>query len=389
MDLTELQHIYADLESDRVERKSALGNGESIREAICALANDLPDHRSPGVIFVGTRDNGECAQLPISDDLLKRLSNMASDGAIQPFPSLAVQKHTLNGCEVAVVRVSPAVAPPVRYKGRVLVRVGPTNQVASPQQEALLSERRRAHDLPFDARPLPSASLEDLNFEGLPALLPNSEPDARPIAQKLAGMRLASAPPESVPTALGVLSLGKDPTAFVPGAYIQFLRLDGTALTDPILDQQEILGPVPELIGRAEELLKIQIRTASNITAADRELQRPDYPIAALQQLLRNAVMHRNYESSNAPIRVRWFQDRVEIQNPGGPYGVVTPENFGQGLTDYRNPNLAAVMKDLGFVQRFGIGIETARAELKKNRNPPPEFDVQASHVQVTVRSAQ
>jgi ATP-dependent DNA helicase RecG len=72
--------------------------------------------------------------------------------------------------------------------------------------------------------------------------------------------------------------------------------------------------------------------------------------------------MHRAYDSTNAPIRVYWFTDRIEIISPGGSFGIVTEANFGQsGIADYRNPNLAEAMKVLGFVQRFGVGIATAK----------------------------
>ncbi len=97
--------------------------------------------------------------------------------------------------------------------------------------------------------------------------------------------------------------------------------------------------------------------------------------------------MHRTYEGTNAPVRVYWFDNRIEIHNPGGPYGAVTAENFGQpGVTDYRNPHIAEAMKVLGFVQRFGVGIATAQAELRKNGNPPAEFQVQPSAILATVR---
>jgi len=76
------------------------------------------------------------------------------------------------------------------------------------------------------------------------------------------------------------------------------------------------------------------------------------------------APMHR-YEATNAPVRVYWFDDRIEIHNPGGPFGSVTQENFGRpGVTDYRNPNLAEALRALGFVQRFGAGIAIARRAL-------------------------
>ncbi|HLQ36826.1 MAG TPA: ATP-binding protein, partial [Planctomycetota bacterium] len=74
--------------------------------------------------------------------------------------------------------------------------------------------------------------------------------------------------------------------------------------------------------------------------------------------------------------------------SPGGPFGVVTAANFGQpGVVDYRNPVLAEVMKVLGFVQRFGVGIATARSLLQKNGNPPPEFELQPNVVLCKVRA--
>jgi ATP-dependent DNA helicase RecG len=100
-----------------------------------------------------------------------------------------------------------------------------------------------------------------------------------------------------------------------------------------------------------------------------------------------NAVLHRTYEKTNAPIRINWYNDRIEIFSPGGPYGNVTPENFGEpGITDYRNPNIAVVLKTFGYIQAFGRGIAIARSELQKNGSPPPEFEVNQSAVLCTIR---
>ena len=97
--------------------------------------------------------------------------------------------------------------------------------------------------------------------------------------------------------------------------------------------------------------------------------------------------MHRSYEQTNAPIRVYWYSDRIEISSPGGPFGLVNIENFGEpGVADYRNPNLAEALRVLGFVQRFGMGIPIARKELAKNGNPPFEFSVTQQFVRVTTR---
>jgi ATP-dependent DNA helicase RecG len=113
----------------------------------------------------------------------------------------------------------------------------------------------------------------------------------------------------------------------------------------------------------------------------------PDYPEVALRQLLRNALMHRSYEMTNTPVRLVWYDDRIEILSPGGPFGIVTPQNFGQpNVTDYRNPTIADAMKTLGLVERFGFGIFAARQACEANGNPLPDFQVSTTHILSTVK---
>ncbi|MHC4253847.1 MAG: ATP-binding protein, partial [Planctomycetota bacterium] len=213
------------------------------------------------------------------------------------------------------------------------------------------------------------------------------EANDRSVEEQLASVRFAVPGEPPAPTALGVLACGVDPREFLPCAYVQFLRLEGTELTDPIKDQKEIDGPLPELVRGLEETFRAHISSASNAGTASVEVRAPDYPLEALRQVSRNALMHRTYEGTNAPVRIMWFSDRVEILSPGGPFGQVTPENFGTpGATDYRNPNVAEAMKNLGYVQRFGMGIPIALKEMLKNGNPAPEFDARQAHVLATLR---
>lgn len=91
----ELEILLNDLESDRVERKASISDRSVIRQAVCAFANDLPNHQQAGVLFIGVNNDGSCANLPITDQLLLTLSDMRSDGNILPFPSIIVQKRTI------------------------------------------------------------------------------------------------------------------------------------------------------------------------------------------------------------------------------------------------------------------------------------------------------
>jgi ATP-dependent DNA helicase RecG len=205
--------------------------------------------------------------------------------------------------------------------------------------------------------------------------------------QRLASCRMIAAMNDPTPTILGILVLGLSPRDWVPGAYIQFLRIAGTELTDPIQDEELVDGPLGQMLRQIDNKIDSHNRSEVDIKSADREIRTQPYPRVALQQLIRNAVMHRTYENTNAPARVYWFDDRIEISNPGGPFGAVTLENFGRpGIADYRNPNLADAMRVMGFVQRFGIGIQTARKELKRNGNPELEYGVEPMNVLATVR---
>ena len=141
------------------------------------------------------------------------------------------------------------------------------------------------------------------------------------------------------------------------------------------------------MLRRAEEKLKAHNRTSVDIASLPTHQMASPYPQVALQQILYNAVLHRTYESTNAPIRVYWFNDRIEINSPGGPYGNVTSDNFGQpGVTDYRNPNLATVLKTFGFIQAFGRGIATARRAMRENGNNSPVFETSPTAVVCTLR---
>jgi ATP-dependent DNA helicase RecG len=393
----QLLALLTDLESDRVERKESFGGDspDKVRQAVCALANDLPGHGEAGVVFIGAKDSGgEVVGLDITDKLLRTLCDIRSDGNILPFPTMTVEKRQLHGKDLVVITVMPADAPPVKYKGRIEIRIGPRRGIATQQDERILNERRRYRDLPFDLQPVSFASLTDLNrsvFETEYLVSAYAvdvlEANHRSYEERLSACRMIDAVETAFPTVLGSMVIGNRPRDLIPCNYVQFLRIDGNELDAPIIDEAVIDGRIGEIITRLDDKLKAHISTRVDVTTYDVEKRIVDYPLAALQQLVRNAVMHRTYEDTNAPVRITWFNDRIEIINPGGPYGIVNSENFGQpGITDYRNPHLAEAMKVLGYVQRFGVGIATARRFLAENGNPPPIFEGSTNHLLAIVQ---
>lgn len=167
---------------------------------------------------------------------------------------------------------------------------------------------------------------------------------------------------------------------------MQFVRFDGAERADPILDNERIEGPLADAMAEVDRLLRANVR--ESVELGRTEVRRATYAARALQELVRNAVMHRSYEGTSSPVALHWFAEHVEITSPGGPYRQVTPGNFGQpGLVDYRNPNLADAMRVAGLVQRFGVGLPEARAVLRANAQEEPRFDVDAQRVRCLVRA--
>lgn len=384
----QLRALIADLEADHIEHTESINNTDKFGQAICAFANDLPNHRQPGYLLIGVKDGGALSGLRVTDELLKNLGAICADGNVLPQPMMNVAKYSLPGGEVAVVEVFPSDLPPVRYKGRVYIRIGPRKAVANEQEERALSERRVALARSFDARPCPEAGLDDValgQFDVYRREAVDPETIAanhRPIEQQLASLRLFD-PDRACPTHAGILLFGKNPRFYLPGAYVQYLKLPDTDLTDLPDDQAEVSGDLRSVLRELEGRLRLLIQTTMRPVSALQEKLLPDYPEWALRELLMNAVMHRNYDS-NSPIRFHAFSDHIEIQSPGGLYGEATRENFPT-RGSYRNPVIAEAMKSLGFVNRFGYGVQRAQALLAQNGNPPAQFEFDEHSVLVKV----
>ena len=392
----DLESLLRGGESHRVERKESLGGSakDSIAEAICAFANDLSGEGEPGVIFVGVKDSADDASgFTVDDKALQTLMDMKTDGRISPPPSMLVEARTVAGMRLAVVTVLPSTSPPLRFNGRIHVRIGARRGLATAQDERVLNERRRHFDNFYDSHPVRGATLDDLHLRVFEEdyLTSAFSPEAlaennRTVEQQLASTGMIVSIDDPTPTVTGMLVLGRQPRRYFPGFYVLFLRIDGTDMADPIIDSVEIDGRLGDMINKTDDKLRTYITVGVDNTSGSRTILHPSYPFEALQQLVRNAVMHRTYEGTNSPVRICWFNDRIEIFSPGGPYGIVTPEKLGKpGSVDYRNPNLANAMRGLKFVERFGAGIGIARSQLRRGGHPELEFQVEGGNLTAAI----
>jgi len=387
-----LEAMLVDIESDRSERTVSIDKTDKFAEAICAFSNDLPNNRQPGYLFIGANANGSACGINVTDRLLQNLAHIRSDGNIQPLPSMNVQKWNLGGGEMAVVEVLPSDLPPVRYKGQIWVRIGPSRRIATEAEERILMERRASLAKTWDARPCREATLSDLALDIFtlsyrPSAIDRTviEGNHRSIEEQLAALRFYDLR-AGCPTHAAVLLFGGNPCFYFPGAYVQYVRYEGATQASRVLRAPPRLsGDLLSVMRRLDEIAQDIANSKpvpTGIGYAEREGF--DYPPRALHELLMNAIIHRNYESTT-PVMVNHYEDRIEILNPGGLYGDLTPDQFPR-VTAYRNPVVAEAAKTLGFVNRFGRGIDVAQAELANNGSPAAEFDVQLNHFLVTIR---
>lgn len=381
MQESEIISLISDLESDRIERTISFRE-DKLGPAVCALSNDFPNNKKSGYILLGINDNGTVAGIAIGDEELKKIGGVKSNGNVLPQPSIVVSEvFHIDGGDVVAIEVKPSLYPPVRYDGRCWIRIGPRKSIANVAEEGILIERRASYAKTYDLVPALGATIEDISEEYFSlSYLPLAIDDetlrinGRSIKFKMAALRFWDIK-NDCPTNAGILMFGLNPLFFLPGAYIQYIKFQGELVTEGVEFEKQFSGALISELKNIDDFIKNNIIKERAVRQESfQETTVKNYSYWALRELVMNAIMHRSYES-NSPIYIYEFASRIEIVNPGGLYGDVTPKNF-PNASDYRNVVIAESMKRLGYVNRFNYGVQNATNELEKNGNGTPVFDL-------------
>ena len=330
----EVLNLLQSTETYRVERTISTNDMDKFQEAICAFSNDLPNSRENGYLILGAHDNGELSGLKVDDTLLKKIAAIRSSGNILPVPIMTVERFEYDNGDLLVVEVSPSLVPPVRYRGRTFVRIGPRRDIATEAEERALQEKRTAYMATFDATPCFGASINDIDTEYikqeyLPKVIDGDvlSTDTRDIKEQMAAIHLYDLT-HDCPTNAAIILFGKNPQYFMHGAYVQYVHFAGKDRGSDIINERQIRGSICKMLPQLESFVRDAVITSRPMPIG--MLQEKDvvnYPYLALRELLMNACMHRDYQS-NMPIRLYQYEDRIEILNAGGLYGEARPENF-------------------------------------------------------------
>lgn len=373
-------------EIDRVEMTRSTKDVDKFREAICSFSNDMAGRGESGYLLIGIDQKDDTVRIPITDELLQQFAAYRSDGQILPLPVLNVSKvpHPDGGGDVLVVEVRPHDMPPVRYKGRVHIRVGPRKDTASEAEERVLMERRAVNFPTFDATPCVEGDLKRLDLEKFrqtyrPQAVAEEVIAAnhRDTKEQLAALRFYNLK-RDCPTNAGMLIFAFDPLDLFPGAKVQFVQYDGLELADEVIAEKTFTGGLMTVLSEMDSFFKGRFSQKPVVVSPLREQAVFDFPPEAIREILMNAILHRDYQSTS-PVRCYQFSDRIEIQNPGGLYGDASPQNFPR-VNTYRNPIIAEAMHVLGYVNRFGRGVARARRAMADNGNAEPRFHFETHH---------
>ena len=218
----ELEVLISSVETFRIEKTVSTTNMDKFCEAICAFANDMPNSKLNGYLLIGITDDGKRSGLKVTDELLKKISSIRSDGNILPMPVMNVEVFSFEDGDVLVVEVTPSNLPPVRYRGRTFIRIGPRKDLATREEEEILTERRSYNFPTMDNTPCCQATLEDIDQDLFTKYYLPKAVDAgivsknnRSVKEWMISLRLYSKVYDC-PTNAALLLFGTDPRRFCP-----------------------------------------------------------------------------------------------------------------------------------------------------------------------------
>ena len=168
------------------------------------------------------------------------------------------------------------------------------------------------------------------------------------------------------PTVAGILMFGNDPQLFFPHGVVGLAHFPGVIPdTDDVLHLERYGGTLPEQIDAVDRYLWSNTRRGFTMDERPQRIERPEYPRKAIRELTVNAIAHRDYNEDARYSRVSMFMDRIEWVSPGGLPGGITVANILQAQHS-RNPMIAELLYQVGYIERFGLGLDMVTRELSK-----------------------
>jgi len=372
MNLTELYSRIQDWENIHTEFKEKIINHDDLAAAIVAFANT-----DGGQIIFGVDSDKQIVGIDDTDQLMQFIDNVAYNNCEPPITIIQETTRNLTGQVVVTVNIPKGDQRPYRTnRGVYYVRTTSGRRQAS--REELLRLFQSVESLFYDEIYVMRATPDDLDEQAIKALFDNIQAQGIDIAgitkdRLLQNWHLVQEVNGNIhPTLAGILFLSRNPEFFFPYVYISALRIPGTDISSEPIDQKHINGCLTDMLDDTMRFLNIHLMRPHKIKGLEPEAK-PELPVAALREVLVNAMAHRDY-TIPAPIRVIIFDDRIEIHTPGQLPNTVTVESIKQGVHVLRNPTIYNIFLKIGLVTDAGSGVPRMIRLIRKSTGQEPAF---------------
>jgi len=306
---------------------------DSLADELAAFANS-----QGGICVLGVDDKTrEIIGIPPEnlDAVVDFVRQLCLDMVQPPLAPVIERLHLPNflGERLAVVKVEiPRSLFVHKSPGGYMHRVGDAKKEMMPDFLArLFQQRSQTRIIRFDEQPVPGAVLEDLQPELWQRFASSRSQDNRENLLNKLAMAREDAGGVLRPTVVGVLMATPDPRHWLPNAYIQAVAYRGNEVRPQgeslyQLDSADITGPLDQQVMAACHFVKKNMRVGASKTEGRRDW--PQYDLTAVFEAVVNAVAHRDYSIHGSKIRLRMFEDRLELYSPGAIPNTMTVESL-------------------------------------------------------------
>jgi len=313
---------------------------------VCGFANAYG-----GVIFIGKNDNGDVVGLDNSKILMEDIPNKIKNS----MGILAeVNLHQESGKYFIEIITHPY-SVPISLRGRYYFRSGSTKQelTGASLNEFLLKKSGKTWDDVIE----PRGNFDDIDEKAVSLFLRASENAGRlpengllTIQELFEKLRLTE---NNQLKRSAFILFGKDPGKFYPNTFVKIGRF---GKDDAELKYQEIEeGNLIILLQAVLKQLNNKFLTKPIDFEGMHRIEKGEYPVAAIREMLLNALVHRNY--MGAPIQIRIYDNKISIWNEGSlPEGLTLDALKRSHSSRPRNPIIADVCFKGGYIDAWGRG---------------------------------
>ena len=297
-----------------------------------------------GQLFLGVEDDGSLAGLTGAD--IRRLNQLVTNAAtnnvrspLDPFTEII----SVDGALVLVVTIADGLNKPYfDNKGIIWVKRGADKRRVDSREELKRIFQRNdsiyADEIPVNGTSV--ALVDTKHFAVFYERLTGESlaESSLSVAQIMHNQNLLN---DNKLNLAGLLLFSSNPQQFKPAFIIKAICFVGKAIEGSAYrDSADLTGPIRQLYAQAMQFLKRNLHAAQNNQDFN-SLGQLEIPISTLEELLVNALLHRDYFILS-PVRLLIFDDRIEIISPGKLPNHLTIENIQSGASIIRNPILTS-----------------------------------------------